>query len=128
MNTKLLLGASAVVMGAAGVAGTFAPAEIARSTGMNAPLVIQLFAALLFASAMTNWMARGSSIGGIYNRPLAVGNATHFLIGALAIIKAMTAHDMRPPMIIAAAIYAIFALAFGALLFRSPAKPNRETI
>ena len=69
---------------------------------------------------MTNWMARGSLMGGIYNRPLAVGNVAHFTIGALALAKAA----LRSPnsvLVGATLVYAVLAVAFGAVLFRSPA-------
>lgn len=124
MNTKLLLGASAIVMGATGIAGTFGPQELATALGITStgvlPLVIQLLAALLFGFAMINWLARGSLIGGIYNRPVLVGNVAHFTIGGLAAIKAMLAGEHRPLVIGIAAVYAVFAIGFGTLLFRSP--------
>ncbi|HEX2834039.1 MAG TPA: hypothetical protein VHW00_13590 [Thermoanaerobaculia bacterium] len=124
MNTKLLLGASAIVLGAAGIAGTFAPHELAAALGLTIagplPLLVQLMAALLFGFAMVNWMARGSLIGGIYNRPLLVGNVAHFVIGALAAGKTVLAGEHRPAVIAIAAVYAIFAAGFGMLLFRSP--------
>jgi hypothetical protein len=124
MNTKLLLGASAIVMGASGLAGTFAPQELATALGITStgvlPLLIQLLAALLFGFAMVNWMARGSLIGGIYNRPVLVGNVAHFLIGGLAAIKAVLAGEHRPLVIGIAAVYAVFAIGFGTLLFRGP--------
>ncbi|HEX8618771.1 MAG TPA: hypothetical protein VF911_14400, partial [Thermoanaerobaculia bacterium] len=92
MNTKILLTLSAVVMGAMGIAASFAPHEILHSFGSAAtgvlPLLVQLLGASLFGLAMANWLARGSLIGGIYNRPLAVGNLAHFTIGALALLRA----------------------------------------
>lgn len=114
-------------MGAAGIAGTFAPDEIATRLGVGTPLVIQLLGALLFAFAMVNWMARGSLIGGIYNRPIAVGNLTHFLIGALALAKAVMAGERRIAFVVAAGIYIVFAVGFGAVLFRSPVPPGKGT-
>jgi hypothetical protein len=123
MNTKLLLSLSAIVLGAAGLAGTFAPQEILQAFGIvpagALPLLVQLLAALYFAMAMLNWTARGSLLGGIYQRPVAIANLTHFVIGALALLKAAWA--MRSlPVVIAAAIYTFFALAFSGVFFRSP--------
>ncbi len=124
MNTKLLLSASAIAMGGAGIAGSFLPHELATALGLPPagvlPLLIQLLGAMLFAFAMMNWMARGSLIGGIYNRPIAVGNAAHFFIGALTLTKAVIAGEHRPAVIAIAAVYALFAIGFGSLLFRSP--------
>lgn len=124
MNTKLVLGASAVAMGAAGIAGTFLPQELLIALGVQPsgllPVLVQLLAALLFSFAMVNWTARGSLIGGIYNRPVALGNLTHFVIGALALTKAAIA--MRGNAIVwgAAFVYIVFAVAFTAVFFRSP--------
>ncbi len=123
MNTKLLLSISAVALGGAGLAGTFAPQELLQACGIAPsgvlPLLVQLLAALYFAMAMMNWTARGSLLGGIYQRPVALANLTHFVIGALALLKGAWA--MRSlPIIVAAAIYTLFALAFSSVFFRSP--------
>jgi hypothetical protein len=127
MNTKWVLTASAFVLGAAGIAGSFLPQEIATALGLPStgvlPLLFQLLAAMLFAFAMLNWMARGSLIGGIYNRPVAVANVTHFVIGALATVKAVLAGEHRPSILVVAIVYTIFAAAFSAILFRSPVAP-----
>jgi hypothetical protein len=127
MNPRLLLTTSALAMGVTGIAGTFAPVEIATSLGAGAPLVVQLLAALLFSCAMVNWMARGSLIGGIYNRPIAVGNLAHFVIGALVLAKAVIAGERRLAFVVSAGIYIVFAVAFGAVLFRSPVRPGSHT-
>ena len=126
MNTKLLLTASAFVLGALGIAGSFLPQELLAALGV-APsgvlaLLVQLLAALLFAFSMVNWMARGSLIGGIYNRPVAIGNLTHFVIGALALAKAVMAGQRHPIVLVLAAIYVVFAIGFAALFVRSPVK------
>ena len=125
MNTKILLSTSAMVMGIAGIAGSFLPHEVLSAIGIAPtgalPVLVQLLAATLFAFAMLNWTARGSLIGGIYNRPVALGNLTHFVIGALALVKAaMNAGPHRTILVIAAVIYVLFAIAFTAVFFRSP--------
>jgi hypothetical protein len=124
MNTKLLLSASAIFLGAFGIAGTFAPHEMLAWAGTPAsgitPLLMQLLGALLFAFAMVNWAARGSLIGGIYNRPVAIGNLTHFLIGAISLAKAVAAGQRQTLVIILAIGYALFAVAFSVVFFRSP--------
>jgi len=124
MSTKLILGASAIFMGALGIAATFAPHELLAYAGITPTnalaLLVQLHAALLFGFAMTNWLARGSLIGGIYNRPLAVGNLAHFVIGALALVKAVGGGVRTPFFLVLALVYVVFAVAFGLILFRSP--------
>ena len=124
MNTKLLLGASALVMGAAGVAALFAPQELLTAFGIapssSLPLLVQLLAAMLFAFAMVNWTAKGSLIGGIYNRPVALGNLTHFAIGAITLLKFVTRTHATPAIVITTAVYVVFAIGFTLLFFRSP--------
>jgi hypothetical protein len=82
-----------------------------------------LLAALYFATAMMNWTARGSLLGGIYQRPVGIANLTHFVIGALALLRGAWA-TRSLPVIIAAVIYGIFALAFSSVFFRSPVAAN----
>lgn len=123
MNTRLLLSASAIVMAAAGIAGTFLPQELLRAIGAEPvgllPLLVQLLAALLFAFGMANWVARGSLMGGIYNRPLALGNLTHFTIGALALLKAaLSARDAVTWTL--SAVYTLFAIGFALVFMTSP--------
>ena len=111
-------------MGVAGVLGSFLPEEMLAAvhvvpTSMLV-VVVQLHAAILFGFAMVNWMARGSLLGGIYNRPLAVGNLAHFVVGALASSKAVIAGEHAALVVGACVIYGAFAVAFALTLFRSP--------
>ncbi len=120
MKKKLLMAVSAAVMGAAGLAGTFLPQELLRALQLpasNVPaLLVQLHAALLLAFAMMNWMAKSSLIGGIYNRPLAVGNLAHFTVGAITLTRFVVA-GATIPFFIATVIYVLFAFAFAYLVF-----------
>jgi hypothetical protein len=122
--TKLVMASSAGGMGLLGVAGTFAPHELLRLAALPAngalPLTVQLTAALYLGFAMLNWMAKDSLIGGIYNRPVALGNLVHFLVGALALLK--SAPSAAPVMLAMTVVYAGFAVAFGMMMFRSPVK------
>jgi hypothetical protein len=124
MNTRVLLTASAVGLGAAGLAGSFLPHELLALTNVGPsgvlPLLVQLLGALFLAFAITNWISRGSLIGGIYNRAVAMGNLMHFTIGALTLTKAVFASDRSVAMMIVATIYVVFALAFARVAFGSP--------
>ena len=124
------MAASALVLGIAGAAGLFLPQEIIAAIGAPAtgifPALIQLYAALLLGFAMINWMAKGSLIGGIYNRPVLVGNTAHFTIGAITLVK-LVVRDSTPPMIVATTIYVIFAIGFGMLMFGSPVKGVQQS-
>ncbi len=126
MNTKLLLAASAVGLGGLGLAASFLPQEILAALGSTAsgllPVVVQLLGAMLIGWAMMNWMAKDSLIGGIYNRPIALGNLVHFAVGALALLKAITAGNHALPVLLGGVIYAIFAVGFGLVVFGSAVK------
>lgn len=126
MNTKLLMTASALFMGAVGIVMTFAPDEVSayfdlQSAANLETLVFQILGALYFAFAMVNWTSKGNLIGGIYARPVAIGNLTHFVIGALALIKGyMAVHQSFT--LIAALFYTVFAIAFTIVFFTHPVK------
>ena len=124
MNTRVVMAASALVMGALGLSATFLPQEIAAYLGASPvgapPLVIQLLGALYFSFALLNWTAKDSLIGGIYNRPIAMGNLVHFTVGALALVKGAFANPAVMVILAFAIVYAIFALAFALIFFRSP--------
>ncbi|HYU35067.1 MAG TPA: hypothetical protein VEW48_23185 [Thermoanaerobaculia bacterium] len=121
MNPKLLMMASALVLGLAGVAASFAPAELLTAWGSPATdqtvLVVQILGALYFSFALLNWTAKGVMIGGIYARPVSLGNFLHFTMGALALAKQELSHDLGVPIVVALVVYAVFAVLFGALVF-----------
>jgi hypothetical protein len=125
MNTKIILASTAVFLGINGIALSFIPIEISRYFSIDPAslnlLIFQVMGALYFAFAMLNWMAKGSIIGGIYNRPLAVANFTHFAIGSLALVKGILVHPEWPAVIWVITLgYCLFAVSFGLILFRSP--------
>jgi hypothetical protein len=125
MNTKVLMSVSALIMGLTGIIMSFLPQEVLKyltgSTGSGLdPLIIQLLGALYFAFGMVNWMAKGSLIGGIYARPIAIGNLTHFMIGALALLKGYS--SASPALIAATVVYIALAILFGIVFFRHPVK------
>ena len=121
MKTRALMAASAVFLGIVGIATLFAPDEILRAANVPSspllPPLVQLCAALLLGFAMTNWMVKGSRVGGIYNRPIAVGNLLHFAVGAITLDRfALRGHEAWP-VIAFAAIYTLFAVGFGLVVF-----------
>ncbi len=125
MNTKLLMSLSAVFMAALGICATFLPQEIlARAgcaCGAAGVLVIQVAGALYLGFAMLNWMARSNLIGGIYSRPVAIGNLIHFAVVAITLAKAVAGGSLRTSETIAACIvYSAFAVWFGLVVFIHP--------
>jgi len=128
MNTRLLMTASAVFTGLLGGAASFLPQEILTHFGA-APddvsvLVLQFAGALYLGFAMLNWMARANLIGGIYSRPVAMGNFLHFTMGALVLVRAWVDGDAGVAIPAAGGVYALFAVAFGAVLFTHPASES----
>lgn len=125
MNTKILMTLSAIVLGILGALLTFLPMEILDFLHLTRTrpfsLLLQILGALYFAFGMLNWMAKSSLIGGIYNRPIAMANFSHFLIGSLALIKAIiSTPNLSLIFLILAILYSLFGLIFGILLFRHP--------
>lgn len=121
MKTRALMAASAVFLALLGVATLFAPDEILRAANVPPspllPPLVQLCAALLLGFAMTNWMVKGSRVGGIYNRPIAIGNLLHFAVGAITLDRlALRGHEAWP-VIALAAIYTLLAVGFGLVVF-----------
>jgi len=117
-TASLLLGVSGIVL-------TFAPDLIISSLGINpthvSVLLGQIIGGLYFGFAMLNWMTKESLIGGIYNRPVAVANLTHFMIAGLALAKASISNTELPTLILIVSVaYVLLAILFGIILFRHP--------
>ncbi|HEY9281934.1 MAG TPA: hypothetical protein VIP46_00625 [Pyrinomonadaceae bacterium] len=121
MNTKGLMVASSLALGLAGIAASFAPSELLRALGSPAaeplPVLIQLLGAVYFAFAMTNWIAKDNVIGGIYSRPISLGNCVHFIVGALALAKQQFSHGVSMPLVAVLIAYTLFAICFAWLVF-----------
>ncbi|MGB8193282.1 MAG: hypothetical protein WCF67_15235 [Chitinophagaceae bacterium] len=126
MNSKFLMIASAIVTGLLGVTASFFPTEMLNRIGISPTVTLTLFAqitgALYFGFAIMNWMAKTVLIGGIYARPLAMGNFAHFMIAGIALVKAAMNNSLSQYLWILAVIYFIFAVLFGIVLFTNPAK------
>lgn len=126
MYTRLLMTISALTMGMAGIILSFLPHEIlnylSSTTGtILDPLILQILGALYFAFAMVNWTAKANLIGGIYARPIAIGNLAHFTVGALALIKGyFSNHEMV--VLILSIVYTVFAILFTIVFFTHPVK------
>lgn len=124
INTKLLMSASAILMLAIGIACSFAPAELLQYLNMtdakHFQLVIQLFGAIYLGFGMVNWMGKANLIGGIYSKPVAIGNFMHFAVAALALIKYFAVHTDLTILLIPIVIFTAFSLCFGKIVFSSP--------
>jgi hypothetical protein len=123
MHTKILMNLSAVWMALLGLIASFLPQEVLAHFGAapdkHAALFLQILGAAYLGFAMMNWMAREVLIGGIYSRPLAMGNMVHFLVAGLALVKAASGER---GVIGIALVYGVFAVWFGMVVFRHPLK------
>lgn len=107
----------AIYLALVGIILTFLPNEIISSLSIIAnpisTLSFQLLGALSLGFAMINWMAKGSLRGGIYKKPIAVGNLMHFAVGALAFIKIISEiqnHlEIAISLTVASAVFAIYS-------------------
>ena len=125
LNTysKILMTISALFLGIIGIFLSFLPKEIINYLNINSNvitiLLFQLLGALYLGFGILNWMLKGSRIGGIYNRPVLMGNLMHFLVGAIALIKIVTSIQAHSEIIIFLMIvYSTLSISF-AIVFKS---------
>lgn len=123
MNTKILMTSSALFLATIGILLSFLPNEIVEYLNVEQNIITILFlkimSALYLGFGILNWMAKGTLIGGIYNRPIAIGNLMHFGVGAIALVKISSNIQIHSEIIISlSAVYVIFALLF-AYIFRT---------
>jgi len=117
------MSASAAFMGILGITLSFFSHETLAFVGATVEtqtvLIVQVLGALYLGFAFLNWYLRGFAMGGIYNRPVGLGNTLHFAIVSVTLIKAAFALDTIAIWAISAA-YVVFAAWFGLVLFSSP--------
>ncbi|MDJ0908399.1 MAG: hypothetical protein QNI99_04370 [Woeseiaceae bacterium] len=123
MRARMLMSVSAVLLALPGLAGSFLSEETLDFLGSDPDTVtiilVQITAALYMGFAILNWMARGSVLGGIYGRPVLLGNFLHFAVVATLLIKASVVHQTLG-LTLVAALYAFLAGWFGLVLFTHP--------
>lgn len=123
MRTRVTMTVSSLLMGLTGIALIFLPDEIGGylcgAEIKSVSIIIQILGALYFAFGMVNWTAKGNLIGGIYARPIAIGNLTHFAMGALALVKAYASFHLTW-LIPWAIAYMLLALLFAKIFMTHP--------
>jgi len=122
MNTKLLMTACSLLLGATGIFALFLPDVLLSAQGVEPTeamsMLVQLMGALYFGFAIMNWTAKDSAIGGVYARPVSLANFSHFLTGALLLAKNLF-DEFSPLMLIVTVVYVVFAACFYWLVFRA---------
>jgi hypothetical protein len=131
MNTKLLMTISALYLGITGLILSFFPKEIIayinEETNVITTLILQILGSLYLGFGMLNWMAKGTRIGGIYNKPIAIGNFMHFGVGAITLVKIVFKIQIHPEiMIVLTIVYAIFAISFAYVFMTNPSNLGKE--
>ncbi len=123
MNTRILMTATSLVLALAGILTLFIPDNLLALLGLPAtepmPVLVQLLGSLYFSLAILDWTAKDSRIGGIYARPISLGNFTHFFVGALLLIKFQLSNASQASLWVVLILYGVFAVLFGWLAFVS---------
>jgi hypothetical protein len=127
--TRILMILSAVFMAVLGLITSYFPDRVLETHGTvpDGPtmLLIQMMGALYLGFAILNWTARGVIMGGIYARPLALGNFLHFAMVAVMLTREAIQHGVIQ-LATSAVVFSAFAIGFGIVLFRPPA-PARNS-
>lgn len=105
-----------------GVLFSFVPDEAVSYLGWNSEsaILFQLAGAMYFGFGMINWTARANLIGGIYGRPIALGNFTHAAIAGLALVKIAMREGGSPAIVGFVVVYLLLAATFGYIFFTHP--------
>lgn len=121
MPGRLILTFSAIVLFIVGGATLFAPDELARALDPSASrglaVIIQLVGSGFLGFALVDWMSRRNRIGGIYSRPLGMGNLLLFATAALTIGRASAAEKLPAAGFAVCAVFTALAASFAWLVF-----------
>ena len=125
MKTKLLMTSSALFCGIIGTLLLFLPIEIAEYLSIEPTIItilfLQILSTIYLGFGILNWTAKGSLIGGIYNKPIVLGNLLHFAVGAIELIKVIFNIQAHKEIIIFLTVfYVIFAILFAYVIKANP--------
>ena len=122
---------SALFYAIIGIILSFLPNEIADYLNVGYNIITILFlnimSALYLGFGVLNWMAKGTLIGGIYNKPIAIGNLMHFGVGAIALVKVVSNIQTHSEIVISlTVVYVIFAILFVYIFRTNPTKTEKK--
>ncbi len=119
---------SAMALGILGAILTFMPHEVTaffkvENNQLNI-LTLQILGALYLGFAILNWMSKNNIIGGVFGKPLLIGNLIHFVVSAVALLKVVLskAENHYTILLALSLVYCVLALSFASLFFSSPKK------
>lgn len=123
--SKYLLISSAVLNASIGIAITFLPQETGQLIGTtemnNADLALmQILGSALIGIAIINFMSRGATMGGIYGKPIQLGNLVFHFATGLGLLKYVFSAESWMIFGIPALLYLILTAGFLKLNFTSP--------
>lgn len=115
---------SAVINGLIGLLFSFLPQETGQwigSTIHSGPdeLIVQMLGAALIGIAIINFMSRGAILGGIYGKPIQLGNLVFHLATGLGLLKYVIKSGSWILFGIPALLYLLLTAAFIKLNFTS---------
>lgn len=127
VTTRTLLVASTIFNGMMGLATSFLPQEvlelIALPTSPVNVLLVQILSAFYISLAMINYLTKDAVIGGIYNRPILMGNIAYHGIASVALVKyAINQGTFSATFITLTVVYCALSLGFLRLFFIVPNK------
>ena len=124
MNTRSLMMISAIFLAVNGFGFTFFPNEIAglliNDDNYILILILQILGALYLGFSILNWTAKASLIGGIYNKPILLGNLLHFFTASMTLLKLTQGFQDNQLIFSYTIIYSLFTLSFGYVFFTNP--------
>lgn len=131
MNTKIVMTSSALFLATIGILLSFLPNEIVEYLNVEPNIItivfLNIMSALYLGFGILNWMAKGTLIGGIYNRPIAIGNLMHFGVGAIALVKVVSNIQTHSEIVISlTVVYVIFAILFVYIFRTNPTKTEKK--
>lgn len=94
------------------------------STNPTSILFLQKLGPLYLGFGMLNWMTKNNLIGGIYSKPLVIGNLAQFLMTTITLIKIIVTYSNRKFIIILSLtiVYAMFTAGFRYVFNKNPNK------
>lgn len=120
-STTVLMSTSAIFMGGLGIGISLFPQEMLSPSGLPqegpVDVLLSVLGALYLGFAAVNWMARKHLIGGIYSRPVAIGNFIHFFAAAIALGKYVIVGPNSLLFVGIVVAYGVFAAGFGYVAF-----------
>jgi len=112
-----------------GLLTSFLPQEVLKisdlpSSAVNV-LLVQLLSAFYISFAMINYLSKDAIIGGIYNRPILMGNIAYHGIAAIALVKyTFSQAEFSAILLTLTVVYCALSLGFLKLFFTVPGKPT----